>query len=347
MLRISALLTVLALSILAGCSSGDNVADIGGKVQVSQDSFNRWVTTTAAAAGQGAVVPDPPNYTKCIAAQGKVSSDKTSKATLKQLCAAQQRALRQQVLQQLVTQGWVLAQADKDGLEADQKAVNQQVKELKRQFKTVSGGVDQDDLEVQAQSVVLQQQLRQKAGKSGPSKPTKAQLESFYKSNQQLFAQAESRDLYLLLTGSSKKASQAAAALRAGQSWDKVFKTYNDSRLWNSQAALIQNVSPQSWLPELRKAIFSAPVGTVVGPVSIKPLRAYAVMQVKSSRAGKSAPAFDKSIQQVQQAYIAYNASKAGENAIKNLKKIWQPKTECSADYAKWYPCKGVSSPGS
>lgn len=346
MLRYLAPFAVLGSLFIIGCGSGGNVADIGGKVDIPQDSFDRWVVTTAKMSSAAGVVPDGPEYKKCIAAQRKNVSGKTSASTLKQLCQAQDRALRQQVLQQLVTQGWVLAQADKDGIEANEKAVDQQAKELARQYPKTAGGVTADDLKVQAKSIVLQQQLRAQAGKKKGAKPSEAELRAFYDKKQELFARPATRDVYLLLTSSKADADAAAAALKGGQSWNSVFTKYNNSRLWNSKTALLKNVSPQSWLPELRKSIFSAPVGQVVGPVSIKPLDAYAVIQVKSSRPGKAAPAFDKSRAQVEQAYLADQAARAGEDSIKGLQKAWQPQTDCSEKYAKWYPCKGVPAPG-
>lgn len=346
MLRYLAPLAAFGALLVAGCGSGSNVADIGGKVDISQDSYDRWLVTTAKMSSQGGAAPDGPDYKKCIASQRKTVSDKTSASTLKQLCQAQDRALRQQVLQQLVTQGWVLAQADKEGIKANEKAVDQQAKELARQYPKAAGGVNQDDLRTQAESIVLQQQLRAQAGKKKGAKPSEAELRAFYSKKQELFARPATRDVYLLLTNSKADAEAAAAALKGGQSWSSVFSKYNNSRLWNSKTALLQNVSPQSWLPELRKAIFSAPVSQVVGPVSIKPLDAYAVIQVKSSKAGKPAPAFDKSRAQVEQAYLADQAARAGESSIKDLQKTWQPQTNCESQYAKWYPCKGVSAPG-
>lgn len=336
-------------ALVSGCgTSGSDVADIGGKVKISQDSFDRWVTTTAALGDPGAKAdarPDGPDYKNCIARQKKNASSKVSEQTLKQLCAAQDKALKQQVLQQLVTQGWVIAQAEAQKLKPDQKLVDAQVKELRRQYPEISGGVNQEDLTTLAESNVLQQQIRQEASKGNKDKPSATELESFYNSKKQLFATPDTRDIYLLLTSSKAKADQAAAALKSGQSWNAVYKRYNDNKLWNSKSPLLNNVTPQSWLPELRKPIFAAPVGQVYGPVSVKPLKAYAVIEVKKARAGKAAPAYSSIKNQVEQAYLADRAAKSGTSAIEDLQQRWQPETDCSADYKKWYPCKGVDNP--
>lgn len=339
---IPATLSILAsAALLSGCGMGDNVAKIGGDVKISNDMYDRWLKTTSTIAASE-IVPDPPEYKKCIAAQRKNAGQRATESSLKQLCESQDKALRQQTLQQLITLGWVVAQAKQDGLKANEKVVQQQASELRRQYKQIDGGVNAEDLKWMAEANVLQQQLRQKAATKQGGKPTEQQLRAFYAKKKDLFEQPATRDVYLLLAATDKQASAAAAALKAGQNWNTVFKRYNDNKLWNSQTALLKNVSPNSWLPELRKVIFSAPVGQVVGPTSIKPLRAYSVVQVKASRAGKAAPSFEKSRATVEQAYLADQAAQKGEAAVSALATKWQPETTCAKDYESWYPCKGT-----
>jgi len=345
---LAAALVVATIALIIIVSSGSQVADIGGKVSVQQDSFNRWMATTAKTSFQANIAPDPPEYTKCIKAQAsKKSAAKTSNAALKQLCQAQQLALNQQVLQQLVTQGWVLAEAEVNDIKANQKAVDQQAKQLRAQYPETTDGVNDQDLKTQAESIILQQQLRAQASKQQAKKPSESDLRDFYNKNRQLFARPATRDVYLLLSDSKAGAQQAASALRSGQNWNNVFKKYNSPRLWNSKTALLSQVSSKSWLPELRKAIFSAPIGPITGPTSIKLLKAYVVVQVKSSQPGQAAPSFSKSLAQVEQAYLAEQAAKAGQSSVKQLQKNWQSKTKCQPAYAKWYPCKGTPAPSS
>ena len=347
MKRLSLLPLLLIALLIAGCSGigSDNVADIGSDVSISQDTYNRWVVTTTAQANPGSKpgLSEAPDYKGCVQQQKKTVSAKANLATLKQLCAAQERAIKQQVLRQLVTGGWIAAEAKQQGIEANSKTVDNALAEITRSYPKVEGGVNGDDLRSQAETAVLQQQLRQKASAKQKLKPTEAQLKAFYSKNSDLLADQPSRDVYLMLSSSRAKASAAAAALRSGTSWNTVFKKYNDSRLWNSTSALLVNVNPKSWLPELSKEIFSAPVGVVEGPTNIAPLKAWSVVEVKSSRGGKAAPAYAKARAQLEQAWLAKQASSAGESAITGLQKKWQPQTTCATGYKKWYPCKGTT----
>jgi hypothetical protein len=84
-------------------------------------------------------------------------------------------------------------------------------------------------------------------------------------------------------------------------------------------------------------------VGVVEGPTNIAPLKAWSVVEVKSSRGGKAAPAYTKARAQLEQAWLAKQASSAGESAVTGLQKKWQPQTTCAAAYKKWYPCKGTT----
>jgi len=61
-------------ALIAGCGNDvppNGVAKIGGTV-ITKDQFNHWLNAAAhgsSAPGSAVVVPDPPDFTKCVANQ--------------------------------------------------------------------------------------------------------------------------------------------------------------------------------------------------------------------------------------------------------------------------------------
>ena len=82
--------SILALAVVglgatafAGCGNdvpAGAVAKVGDST-ITQDEFDKWLNTAAKGTAQGgtAVVPDPPDYTKCVAAKAKTPVPKGQK----------------------------------------------------------------------------------------------------------------------------------------------------------------------------------------------------------------------------------------------------------------------------
>ena len=120
----SLVLVALALALLvAGCGGG-RALRLGRHASTTRRSrrteFNHWLSVAAkqqALPGATAAVPDPPNYTKCVAALQKApvakGQAKPTAAALKSQCAQEYDSLKQQVMQFLVQSEWLLKEADK------------------------------------------------------------------------------------------------------------------------------------------------------------------------------------------------------------------------------------------
>src|SRR5690349_19120122 len=112
---LKAALTFLALAgagvTFAACGGvpGNAVATVDGE-SIDKQDFSHWLTIAAKSAGaENAVVPDPPNYTKCVAAKRKSTpapakgQPKTTDAQLKEQCKTEYEQQRSQVMQLLVS----------------------------------------------------------------------------------------------------------------------------------------------------------------------------------------------------------------------------------------------------
>src|SRR5215210_4822523 len=106
-------LTVLALgaffvpaAILGGCGGipGNAVAEVDGTTIEKQD-FEHWVDVVAKSSAQpGVAVPDPPEFTKCVAQSKKTAAKpaegepKQSEADFKKQCEERYDQIREQTV---------------------------------------------------------------------------------------------------------------------------------------------------------------------------------------------------------------------------------------------------------
>jgi foldase protein PrsA len=139
----------LSVACLAACGGGipsDAVVRIDGQ-PITKETFKHWLGVAAAAsatttAGQKAVkpvVPEPPDYTACVAhlqaIEPKPDKGQQAKtqAALKAECEQQYEALKQQTLGFLTSLEWVFDEAREKGVEISDKQVMAHFEELKRE----------------------------------------------------------------------------------------------------------------------------------------------------------------------------------------------------------------------
>ena len=109
----------------------DAVARVGDTVTTKQQ-FDHWYASAAksqAQQGGPAVPPDPPNYTKCVAAL-KQAQPKPAKGTpapkdsdLKKQCKQSYDQLKQQVMQFLIQSQWVQQEAEERDVKVSGKEI--------------------------------------------------------------------------------------------------------------------------------------------------------------------------------------------------------------------------------
>src|SRR4051812_7119437 len=127
-LRFLFLLAALgALLALPGCGGDDVPSDSVAKVgdtKITKKDFQHWfdasVKQQAQSTGtkpENVVAPDPPSFSKCIAAKQKQPTPKgvpkPATKDLKTQCAQEYKGLRDQTMQFLVSAQWLIQEADK------------------------------------------------------------------------------------------------------------------------------------------------------------------------------------------------------------------------------------------
>jgi foldase protein PrsA len=354
-------LTSLAAIALSACGNsvpGNGVATVGDTV-IKKAEFDKWLGIASAgnASAQGAAAsaaPDPPNYTKCVAAGRSQpvpkGTPKPTAAQLKKQCKQQYDQLKGQVMQFLIQAQWVQQEADAKGIKVSDAEVRRSFEDQK---KTAFGkgseknyqrflkrsGMSEQDILFRVKLDTLQQKLTQKVTED-KTKVSDSDVSDYYNKNKKRFAQPERRNLDVVLTKTRSKAVQAQQAVRSGQSWKTVAKQYSIDQASKTQGGKLPDVTRGQQEKAFDKAIFGAKKGKLEGPV--KTQFGWYVFEVT-----KITPASQQSLDQsrdtIRNLLRSQRQQKALDDWIKDFRSRYKDKTTC-ADGFKTAECKNGPS---
>lgn len=341
-------LAVAGLSLAAISACGNDVppgavAKVGDET-ITQDEFDKWVETAVKSQAQGgaAVVPDPPDYTKCVAAKQKTPTPagqkKQTEAALEKQCKTEYTTLKREVMQFLIQSEWVTQEADKRDITVSDKAVQKSFDDQKKQafptdkaYKTFlkTSGMTEADILFRVKLSQLQEKLTKNVTEDA-KKVSTADVSEYYDKNQKRFAQPERRDLLIVLTKTEAKAQQAKDAIESGQPWKTVAKQYSIDEASKAQGGKLAAVAKGQQDKAFEDAVFAASKGEVGGPV--KTQFGWYVFQVQ-----KITPASQQSLDQsrdtIKNLLRSQRQQKALDAFIKDFREEYKDKTNCSDDY--------------
>ena len=336
----------LGSAALAGCGNDlppGAVAKVGD-ASITEEEFDKWMTTAVKGQAQGgqAVVPDPPEFTKCVAAKKETPAPegqgKQSDAALKKQCKQEFDTLKGEVMQFLIQAEWVQQEAEDQGIEVSDKAVRKSFEDQKKQafpndkayqefIKT--SGMTEEDILFRVRLDQLQQKLTQKVTEDA-KKVSDEDIQEYYDKNKQRFAQPERRDLRVVLTKTEARADQAREALADGQPWKRVVKRYSIDEASKAQGGLLPAVAKGQQDKALDDAVFDAEKGETEGPV--KTQFGWYVFEVE-----KVTPASQQSLEQskdtIKNLLRSERQQKALDEFIKDFREDYKDETECADDY--------------
>jgi len=351
------LFVTVGLVACGGGVPGNSVVAIDGSQNVTNEAYKHWLGVAASAGGQGekVVVPDPPNYTNCIA-HLKATTAKPAKgqkapteAELKKQCETQYKSLQQEVLGFLISSSWVLGEAKSLGVKATDKEVRDQFLHIKhQQFRKpaefekflATSGQSVSDLLLRVKLNMLSQKIQQKISKKNPG-VSKAEIEKYYNQNKSKFGTPETRNTEMLLTKTQAQAEAAKKEIESGKSFSEVAKKVSiapTTRAKGGQLGYVQNGQQEA---HLNSAIFAAKTGQLGGPV--KSPFGYYVYNVLGTKPGNQQP-LSKVEQTIRATLVSQNQQKNLSTFIKDFKKRWQGKTDCRAGYVV-ANCKQYKAP--
>jgi foldase protein PrsA len=358
-----ALGAVLALAgLLSACGDsvpGNSVARVGDSL-VHTTTFNHWLRVAALSSQppgstSAPVVPDPPNFTACVAAKQQ-TAPKPAKGQptptadqFKAQCKQEYESERDQVLQFLIQAKWIEGEAKDMGIKVSDKEVRTSFETQKKQsFPNESqyqqflksSGMSEPDILLRVKLDLLSKKIRDKVTK-GKDKVTDADITSYYNKNRQRFSQPESRDLEVVLTKSRPRAEQALAAVRSGQSFGAVARKFSIDQASKAQGGKLPDVTPGQQEKAFDAAIFKAGKGQLTGPV--KTQFGYYVFEVT-----KITPPSQQSLAQakptIKQLLASQGQQKALNDFVKDFQKKWKDQTNCRNGYVIQL-CKNAPKP--
>jgi foldase protein PrsA len=339
-------LTGISAAALTACGNDvppNAVAKVGDET-ITQDEFDKWVTTAVKSQAQGgpAVVPDPPDFTKCVAAKKKAPAPegqaKQSDSALKKQCKTEWDTLKTEVMQFLIQSEWVQQEAEKRDIEVADKTVKKEFEDQKKnafptdkaykQFLKTSGMTEEDIL-FRVKLSKLQEKLTTEITEDA-KKVTAADVDEYYEKNKARFAQPERRDLLIVLTKTEAKAQEARQALESGQSWKQVVKDYSIDEASKAQGGKLAAVAKGQQDKAFEDAAFAASKGELEGPV--KTQFGWYVFEVQ-----KVTPASQQSLDQsrdtIRNLLRDERQQKALDAFIKDFRQEYKDETNCSDDY--------------
>jgi foldase protein PrsA len=355
------LFALLALSaffvpaaIVAGCGGvpGNAVAEVDGNA-IEKSTFDHWLNVASKSGGQAATAaPKPPAFTACIAQKRKTTpapakgQPKVTDSQLKTQCKQEYGALRDQVLQLLISFEWIEAEAKQQNIKVTDAEVKKTFDKQKAQafpkpadfqkFLKDSGQTEQDIIK-RVRLDALSNKIREKVTK-GKDQVSDAQITAYYNKNKQRFAQPERRDLRIVLTKDQAKAQKAKRAIEGGQAFAKVAKKFSIDQASKAQGGKLPAVAKGQQEKALDSAIFAAKKGKLTGPV--KTQFGYYVFEVtKVTQASQQTLAQAKAT--IKQTLASQNQQKALDKFVKSFTKRWKAKTDCREGY-RTQDCKNA-----
>jgi foldase protein PrsA len=310
-----ALVLAAVASSAGGVESGD-VADVEKAGSVSQEDFDHWLTVVASQPQPGQRRPSRPPRPG----------------------TRQYDAVKQQVMQFLVSAKWIEGEAEERGVSATDAEVKRQFEQTKDQsfpnerayqrFLRTSGQTE-EDLLFRVRLDVLSNKIRQEVTAESQD-ISDSEIEDYYNENEAQFSQPERRDLEVVLTKSQARALAAKRAAEGGQRWAAVARRYSVDPASKDQGGRLLGVSKGQQDPKFDGAIFAAQRGTVAGPV--KTDAGYYVFRVtKVTKATKQS--LEQSKQGIQQLLASQKQQQELDRFSTTFRTRWRKRTDCADDF--------------
>ena len=343
------LFALVGLSACGGGVPSDAVLQVDG-TPITKATFAHWMGVAAAATSttEGAaakpVIPEPPNYTACIA-HLEATQPKPAKATaatqqaqLKSQCEQQYKTLQQEVLGFLISSQWVLGEASSLGVNVSDKEVKKRFNQIKEQqfpkaaeFEKflANSGQTVSDLLLRVKLNLLSSKIQQKIVKA-KANVSQAQIAKYYNEHKSRFEVPEKRSVNIILTKTEADANKAKSEVSSGKPFAAVAKSRSTDPLSKANGGKLTEVVKGQEEQALSQAIFSAPVKVLSGPV--KTPFGYYVYEVTGATPG-STQTLAQAQASVRSQLVATQQQSSLSTFVKNFKKKWTAKTECVKTY--------------
>jgi len=348
---------LLAAALAAGCGEsipGNSVATVDGQA-ITRSDFNHWMTVFAksnasqsqqegsSSATTTAVVPDPPEYAKCIKAKRDAAAKSKSKARptdnqLKRQCRQDYESLRDSALGLLIAAEWLEGEAKQQNVKVTPEEVTKTIEEQRKQqypkeadFKKAlkDAGFTMEDLRYQTRLQKLQEKIVDKIHKRA-GEPTDKEIRDYYEKNKSQFGSPESRDLRIVLAKDKATADRAKQAIEDGQSWSSVAKRYSTDEGSKDQGGKL-TVTKGNQEKAFDDVVFAGKKGDLLGPIKTQ-FGYYVVEITKITKATQQS--LEEARDTIKQVLTQEKQQKALSKFSEEYRKEWTEKTDCRKGFA-------------
>lgn len=321
------------------------VASVDG-TPITKADYEHWALITAkspGAQGSPVIIPDPPNYERCIADLKRQSRDARARTTpTDSQLLAQCRQVETQIMQQsmalLVQADWIEKEAEELGVEVSDADVQRSLEETKRQsfprrgdyeeFLRRSGMTERDilfRLHIQELSTKITEKIQREAGNV-----TSAQITAYYNRNREQFAVPERRDLEVILTRTEAQANEAKRAVESGTSWAAAARRYSTDAVSRGNGGRLLGVARGQQDRALDTAAFGARTDVIVGPVRGQ-FGWYIVRVTRVTPAKQNS--LDESREQIRELLRQQGSSRKLNDFARDFQDRWTKLTNCRRGY--------------
>jgi parvulin-like peptidyl-prolyl isomerase len=185
--------------------------------------------------------------------------------------------LHEATIEELLGRVWIFGEGEELGIKVTPKEVETQLAKVKKEsFKTKKAfqeflkeqSLNEEEVDQLIELQIIQTKIQEKVPKEAPA-VTEAEIEEYYEAEKAtVYTKKPSRDVRVVVNENKKEVEEAQKALEADNSaasWKKVTKKFSPTT--ESNAGLQKEISEEFLTEPLKKDIFTAKVGELVGPV--------------------------------------------------------------------------------
>jgi parvulin-like peptidyl-prolyl isomerase len=249
--------------------------------------------------------------------------------------------LHKAAIGELLNSAWIFGEAEELGIKVTPKEVETELAKVKKEsFKTEKAFQEflkeshftEEDVNERLELQILSTKIQEKITGEAPP-PSEEELESYYEAEvAKQFTKPPTRDVRVVVNENKKEVEEAQKALEADNSaasWKKVTKKYSPTTA--AQGGLQKEISEEFLQEPLKKDIFGAETGELIGPV--KQAKSYLLLEVV-----KETP---KKVQSFAEAKATIEQTLAGEKeqtyfsqwVAESFQAKWTGRTHCAADF--------------
>lgn len=178
---------------------------------------------------------------------------------------------------ELLNTAWIIGEAEELGIKVTPKEIEAKLAEVKKEsFKTEKAFQEflkeshytEEDVNQRIELQILSTKIQEKVSKEAPA-TSEGEAEEYYENEKaSQYTKKPSRDVRVVVNENKKEVEAAQKALEADNSeasWKKVTKKYSPTT--EANAGLQKEISEEFLTEPLKKDIFTAATGELVGPV--------------------------------------------------------------------------------